>query len=305
MITIYPYQTKEVRDLAWACFSPPLLTMSQVADLEPNITDCQPQLTASRRQWLEQLDRDAGALNEHLANFSSHRLGLYFEGLWQFFLRQDPEFDLVAHNLPVHDAGRTLGEFDCIYFCHRRQRHVHLELAVKFFLGTPASDPADQSWQRWLGPDRADRLDLKMGHMLQRQIRLSEQQAAEEQLQQLGIEHPLQEIALRGHLFQPPASPIRPPLACHPDVRLHHWLHHAEARAYLAQRHEQVFCIAPKMHWLGPMHQPPVDRQLGGEALLDALERYFEQESYPLLITALDQDLTEAGRFFITPDQWP
>ena len=143
----YQYKNQEVRDLAWSCFAPPLIRVQQAAP-DSNVRDCTPELSAQRRQWLEHLDRDPSALLEYLATRSSRRLGIYFESLWQFFLREDPDFELVAHNLPVHDGTRTLGEFDCIYFCKTRERFIHLELAAKFFLYCPPAagvDP-DREW---------------------------------------------------------------------------------------------------------------------------------------------------------------
>ena len=129
------YHTREVRDLAWACFSPPLLLSPGLAQPEEAVSNCGLGLTDARRSWLERLDRDARPLLEHLARRRGSRLGIYFEQLWHFFLTEDPAVDLVAHNLPVRADGRTIGEFDCLYYCRERRRHVHLELAVKYYLG--------------------------------------------------------------------------------------------------------------------------------------------------------------------------
>jgi hypothetical protein len=109
-MSIYPYQTLEVRDLAWACFSPPLMDTARLAVGRADVENCSFPLTPLRRAWLEKLDRDASPLLTHLSVLHSRRLGVYFESLWHFFLAQDPEVELVAHNLPVTSDGRTLGE---------------------------------------------------------------------------------------------------------------------------------------------------------------------------------------------------
>ena len=160
---IYPYQTREVRDLAWACFAPPLLVTRELGVHAAGAGNCAFPLSGGRQLWLEKLDRDATPLLEHLSSIRSQRLGLYFESLWHFFLAQDEEVDLVARNLPVNRDGRTIGEFDCLYFCRRRNCHVHLELAVKFYLGWPTqTEPGDTSLaSEWLGPNARDRLDIK------------------------------------------------------------------------------------------------------------------------------------------------
>ena len=85
-----------------------------------------------------------------------------------------PSFRLTARNLPIMRDRRTLGELDFVYYCQHRQRHVHLETAVKFYLGVPAAHKlqwtAQQqpalSWSQWLGPGCKDRLDLKLLKML-------------------------------------------------------------------------------------------------------------------------------------------
>jgi hypothetical protein len=53
-------------------------------------------------------------LREGLARLSSRRLGLYYEALWQFALRQAPGIELLAANLAIRDGGHTLGELDML-----------------------------------------------------------------------------------------------------------------------------------------------------------------------------------------------
>lgn len=86
----YPFQTPEVRDLAWACFSPALMHSQELAGSTADVVNSPQALTPLRMAWLERLDRDASALLEHLSLRASQRLGLYFEQLWHFFLVQDP-----------------------------------------------------------------------------------------------------------------------------------------------------------------------------------------------------------------------
>ncbi|MEQ8803961.1 MAG: DUF1853 family protein, partial [Haliea sp.] len=123
-----------VRDLAWACLGPPLLQMETLKSAS-GVTTASLTLTAARARWLQQLDRQPQPLLTWLEARPATRLGLYFEHLWHFFLQQDSATELIAHNLPLSSNGRTVGEFDCLYYCHERRRPVHLELAVKFYLG--------------------------------------------------------------------------------------------------------------------------------------------------------------------------
>ena len=183
--------TPEVRDLAWACFGPDLLAENQRPGWP---ADGHLPLSEARADRLRQLDRAPSPLLSFLGQRSGGRLGLYFEALWHFFLARDPDVELLAHNLPVKDATRTIGEFDLLYRDLPRERCVHLELAVKYYLGAPGSD-------QWIGPNQADRLDLKLDRLLQHQTRLGQHPAARPQLERLGIDGLERHWVLSGALF--------------------------------------------------------------------------------------------------------
>lgn len=309
VIAIYPYQTQEVRDLAWACFSPSLLHAQQLADDGQNVTDCGLQLTTQRRHWLESLDRDATALVKHLATQRSHRLGIYFEHLWHFFLEQDPDIDLVAHNLPIRHEGKTLGEFDCIYFCHQRQRHFHLELAVKFFLGHRHSTTHEHAshWSEWLGPSSNDRLDRKIEHLMQRQIQLGNQPAAQQVLEKLGITALAREVEIKGYLFRPAQDALPPPYGFNPDGRLCHHVELPQLGTYLAEydsRSTASYLMLPKRRWLSPASLG-VDTALNSANLSDCSQKQLAEDSRPRLIAAIDSAGQESRRFFVTAAGWP
>ena len=309
MIRIYPFQTQEVRDLAWACFSPPLLHIDQVAGDASPVAACALQLTPARQQWLEGLDRDATELLAHLRLRPTHRLGVYFEQLWHFFLGKDPDIELIAHNLPIHDEGRTLGEFDCVYYCHKRRLEVHLELAVKFFLGAPRNGTNANirtgALRDWLGPDTRDRLDLKLSHLLEHQILLSERAEAKKRLLALGIDRVEKEIAFKGYLFQPEHNVLPTPPGYNNDCDMGRWVSCTSLLPYLAGMDTKTFMVIPKMLWLGDVRCEIPGKMLTGQDLLDQMNRHFERDHYPRLIAALDEAGLESGRFFVTPPNWP
>jgi hypothetical protein len=314
VIPIYPYQTQEVRDLAWACFSPSLLLTQELltqksADDGQNITECGLALTPPRRAWLEALDRDASALLEHLSKQRSHRLGIYFEHLWHFFLEQDPATDLVAHNLPIHHHGKTLGEFDCIYFCRERQRHFHLELAVKFFLSHRQASTHESAshWNEWLGPNTDDRLDRKIEHLMQHQIKLGDNPVAREQLRRLGIFELDKEVEIKGYLFQSTVDPLPPPTGFNPAHRLNQYVELSRLGRHLdelGRRSTSGYLILPRAQWLAAA-RTDIDTALCQEELLRKLYRQLTTLWRPQLVAALDRTGEESQRFFVTPPLWP
>tara|TARA_R110002072_G_scaffold113605_2_gene243139 strand:- start:2531 stop:3505 length:975 start_codon:yes stop_codon:yes gene_type:complete len=308
----FSYQTQAVRDLAWACFAPSMLQIEHVAGATPataaaRVSACPLLLTDERLQWLQALDHNPSSLLAHLSRRPTHRLGVYFEQLWHFFLQQDPQIELIAHNLAVHDGGRTLGEFDCIYYSRERGCHVHLELAVKYFLGIPrggdTSSPANT--HEWLGPDQRDRLGTKLDQLLQRQILLGDTAAAKRQLAAIGIEDMAREIALKGYLFKPidDAPPLPP--GYNSASTLGHWMPCSQLESHLTTLSAAAFAILPKMCWLSPALVAPSDSRLSAQELQDCLPLRWESDHYPLLIAALDERGTEASRFFVTPGSWP
>lgn len=308
VITSQPYKTSAVRDLAWACFSPPLIRCDQLATTGDAVANCPLALTPLRRDWLARLDREPSPLLRYLETQSSHKLGIYFERLWHFFLREDPAVELIGFNLPVREAGQTLGEFDVLYFCASRQCHVHLELAVKFYLGFPTSPAATVSslWRQWLGPNSKDRLDLKLNHMLDRQIRLSEQPAARALLVDKGITELRREVEMKGYLFQPMTHALPAPFAYNSARPMCSWLTLGD----LLREHEGLlrdctFQLLHRLKWLAPAVSDERQAGLSQAELIELLQQHFATRSDAQLIAHLDATGQETGRIFVTPDRWP
>ena len=297
-----------MRDLAWTCFSAPLVHIGQLAGAKGTISAYVPQFTHDRQRRLEQLDEDPTALLQHLSVRPTHRLGVYFEQLWHFFLQQDPETELIAHNLAVHDGGRTIGEFDCIVYDKQSRCHVHLELAVKFFLGVqqPATDkPIAGSALHWLGPDKKDRLATKLDQLLLRQIMLSDAPAAKSILHELGIADITRRIALKGYLFQPVRDPLPVPPGYNAACPLSCWVTLNQLQHHCATSGANTFAILPKRRWLSPAQCDTSAEKLHRHELNVAVAQKLGADDYPLLVAALDGSGKESSRFFVTQPDWP
>lgn len=304
-----------VRDLAWAVFSDDLILADALGPRPQALHACSlSDLTPARLAWLQGLDRAPQPLLDHVGPRVGQRLGLYFESLWHFFLRSDPTVELLSHNLPVRDAGRTVGEFDCLYRCRDSGEIVHLELAVKFYLHTgPGSGGTGDDRADWLGPGRRDRLDRKLTHLSGHQTRLSEHPAAQCLLKSRDMVPDRMEVAVKGRLFRRPDQPCLPPTGFNPARRLMQW-DYVDALAGLAGdenigRHR----ILARHQWLAPLGLPqdlpseasPAPLHIATAALRDALRERFAAGSGPLLVASLDAGAREMQRFFIAPPGWP
>lgn len=162
------YRDTAVRDLAWLLQSVPLLDREcfgdQLADLLPTETD-----RARAAAWLAALDADPVALHDALRERPQTRLGLYAEQLLAFFFAHGPGPRLVAANRAVRVDGHTLGECDFLLEGHDG-RALHWELAVKCYLHVGGDTT---SLAQYVGPNLADRFDLKLDRMLTHQLALS------------------------------------------------------------------------------------------------------------------------------------
>ncbi|MDX1268088.1 MAG: DUF1853 family protein, partial [Oceanisphaera sp.] len=87
-------------------------------------------------------------------------------------------FQLLAHNWQQVIDGTTVGAFDFIVWDQQSQRIEHWELAVKFYL---ISNP-NEAYERACGINTRDKLRHKVEHMLQHQLKLSQQPQIRERL---------------------------------------------------------------------------------------------------------------------------
>ena len=224
---------------------------------------------------------------------------MYFEALWQFFLGTDPDTELLAHNLPVREGGRTLGEFDILYLCKETQRHIHLELAAKFYLGVPGSDI-------WLGPGQQDQLGLKVAHLTRRQIRLGAQPQAQSQLRSLGIETLHRQIEVKGYLFQPGSGAPALPQGYNQAVPLSNWYGINEFRALLTtEAGRPGWQLISRQRWLSPLLLPEPAQAIGDDALLAQLSDIFQAGAGPQMLACCDEQGLERRRCFVAPQSWP
>lgn len=199
-LPIDTFQHRCVRDLVWVIASPPLVSGSYHqtqwwghAACLLELENCLPTLKA--------LDKNPQPLILHLESIKSKRLGLRFEALVSFWLMFiSPNFKLLAQNIQLHETHggetktRTLGEMDFIIEEKSSGKVIHLEVAVKFYLGIqPFSDA-----YCWFGTNLNDQLGKKLDHLKQHQTQLSDKYPAQ-------VPYTIDEkhCLIKGRLFYP------------------------------------------------------------------------------------------------------
>lgn len=283
---------RPLQHLTWLCSAPGLLEDRGVLHL----ADWLPGDYGAR---IDRLASDQ-ALLAALADAAGKRLGHYFEALYACLLTEVLGWQVLARNLPVRTAGRTLGELDFLVRNPMTGQVEHHEIAVKFYLGHPGVDGGPDLWY---GPDARDRLDLKTRRLLEHQSRLAEQEATRAVLAAMGLPVPdCARVLMPGYLFYPCDGGVMAPAQVPRDHLRGRW-----QRASALSDVELADCVMLlKPDWLGPWHQAPAP----DVARVVSAARQIAEGAPPRLFARLHQEpgtgrWREMERFFLVPDHWP
>jgi hypothetical protein len=299
-----PYQHPVVRDLAWVMISPGLLQTAPPG--QALVTDdwCR-QVYAANEHHLRELDENPAPLLKILSDNKSHRLGVYFEYLLRYWLKNILQVQQLQHNLPVFErhqknGKRTLGEFDLLFRPVANQPLQHWEATVKFYL--LKTDDAGKAY--WLGPGGRDRLDIKLDRLFQHQLKLAGLPQAQEYLKGEGCDSVQSAAFIKGYLFYPlnenknrvhnsfsaeRHNPVPYELSrCHQQGWWLHWKETPMPRTTIDSR----WLVLAKSRWLSPARYVGED---GGLMTQDALDDFIadhfrQQQSRPVLVAEMTRE---------------
>ena len=298
-----------VRDLAWLLLAPDLLEMpwpGRPSRAALGLGD-DDRLAA----WLDELEADPAALEACIGDTLVGRMGLYHERLWQFLLAHAPGTELLGHNLRVLRGKQTLGELDLLYRRRGEMAPVHLEVAIKYYLGLVEGPGGPRDQARWIGPGGADSLAGKREHLHRHQLRLTELTETRQTLRELlglgavGADRPLEvhrQLAMPGVLFYPWRHPLPAPREAHPAHLRGTWL------TWGAWRHFRDglptgtrAARLTKPHWLA-LPRPEGLHALG--EVEAGLTDHFREPASPVQLALWH---AERGwqRLFVVADDWP
>jgi len=293
-----------VRDLAWLLLSTPLLRAQPGAGELASPFESQAEMRATI-DWLLGLEREPRPLREAMAGARVVRLGRYAECLLAYFLRHGPAARLVAANVALRVAGRTIGECDFLVETGSGRR-LHWELAVKCYLYAPGDRGGLSDY---VGPNLQDRFDLKLAHLLERQLPLS----SREEFATLGHTGPWRpQMFVKGWLFYrwPDSPPI--PLAVDPSHNRGFWVTREQWPALCAVRPDARWAVLPRLAWLAPRPAMSDDDLAPTEwSGLGALAERLAQHTGPTMVAAFERasklsgPWLETSRGFVVPDEWP
>ncbi|WP_416337873.1 DUF1853 family protein [Halovibrio sp. HP20-59] len=313
-----------LRDLAWLATTPDLITLPPPIPCggRPSLQELG--LQGTLLTWLRQLGPPPlAALNGH----RNTRMGHYHERLWHTLLDHAPNTRLLASNVRIARQRNTLGELDMLYRTRCNPAPVHLEVAIKFYLGLPDGPGTPTSQSRWIGPGGLDSLAIKSAHLRRHQLPLSTTALAMKTLthwlapRDIGTtdvnlaDQLTQRLAMPGVLYYPWHAVLPAPEGATPDHRRGRWCYVSDwpALASCFSERPRVAWLA-KPHWLAP---PPRDafRPLAEQlpAVIDRVKTWQSAQQI-MLYFADEQNDAKGGtqsykkgyeRLFLVPDQWP
>jgi len=295
------FKHREVRDLAWVIVSPPLVSGNIVAD---NLVvdnqdethwwsheDCLSEFKDCLSE-LKVLDLQPEPLIAHLSNLKNRRLGSIFEGLVSFWLFISPNYRELQQNIQIIEDKHTYGEIDFIIEELSTGEVIHLEVAVKFYLGC---EPYEDAY-RWVGTNTKDQLGKKIDHLKLHQTQLSKKYP--EQLknyfeQTIDRRH----CFIKGRLFYPESSDISPQISSQ-DLELTD--NHLRGRWCYADERDKSNNVIKinKSHWLAELNSNDINdiNFASAESIvaIDRAECYVETKKS-------DDDSFEQQRVFYLP----
>lgn len=239
-------------------------------------------------RYLLALDQQPKVLHTWLQSTTFQRLGSYAEKLLNFWLTHAPHCELVAANVPVCEAGRTLGEYDFLVRINGEPLHIELTCKYYFMAGN--------------GPHTLLGLNLKE-YWLEKQQKLSAQltlasRAAGQQALPAGFDSPHSVSVVRGTLFYHDQPWLTGPLS---GLQWNGWWRRA-TEDWPVTNNQSRWLLLPRLQWLSPA------RTLSSTVSLDDLRVQLNETASAQMIAECearpDGSWHEIARGVIVPDSF-
>ena len=223
----------------------------------------------------------------------NQKLGHLYEDALFALLVRDPRYQCVGKNLQViTPEKRTIGELDFILWDVIEKQHIHLELAVKFYLIYQ-----DSGKTQYPGPDARDNYQRKITRLREHQLTLTRQPDAQESISQLTGENSFKVSHLiHGIFFDHIGAKEKPtPEFANSESRRRCWLYCSE----LTEHHPEIKTarVLPKQLWLCEIDQE-IYRALVEVPIAELLT--LGQQRCTMFILAPSTE-----PLFLAPDSWP
>lgn len=236
-------------------------------------------------------------LAKNLTDSSSEfiKIGKQFEQLITSYFTWSQQWEIVLQNLQVIDRKKTIGEIDFIVKNLLDRKHYHIEVAVKFYLGT--SDLSDPS--NWIGPNVTDNLKLKLDKLNTHQLLLSQHPSLKEKFNLLGIETITPSVWMKGILFRHKNelnSILPDSISSSPTIG--YWIYQKEV--HLLSEEEGLWKILDRKEWIGTstVSKENAQQLFSSEELINHIQQIQSLKSLMLSKMVL------SGNYYIEEERW-
>ncbi len=130
------------------------------------------------------------------------RLGHQMEYVFEQLIVHSNRYKILAHNVPIKDSDRTIGEIDFILQDSETEAIIHVELTYKFYLiDHEIVDPIHSL----VGPNRRDSFFAKTEKIRNKQFPLLHSKHGVQVLEGIGLSHEeiVHKTCFKAQLFSP------------------------------------------------------------------------------------------------------
>ncbi|MEZ4799053.1 MAG: DUF1853 family protein [Flavobacteriales bacterium] len=237
-------------------------------------------------EWFKALDSNPADLHEFLNNRATRLVGKKFEALLEFWFSKSPWFELVATNVQFHSGDGTRGEADFLVRDLYSEEFLHIEVACKYYWSSSNSS----DWYSMIGPNKQDRLGLKM-QKFKRQTKLFQTAEGKAFLLSNGLPSPISVVWLKGYFFY---AFYELGGAVFPKLANKH--HHAGWFVFVDQLEAfqntpKQWVVLPRTHWISPYHSQGNELPiLTGQELFLEVRDAINVNSKAVLVAQLEED---------------
>ncbi len=220
--------------------------------------------------WLETFRKKA-QLPTPQKYLGNHRLGFYYQWLWQQLIIHHPDYELIEEEVQLHWNKQTVGSIDFLVKNLLTNDIEHWEVAIKFYL---AFD------NHWPGPNAKDNLDKKTARMIEHQLTLSEHDAF---IQTFDFIPAKRRLIMQGRLFHAWPKPQQgSTININPRAHTGLWCYQSDAE-------DMILKTLTKKQWIAP------------PAFVE-LEEYLDPSQITVPTQAID---SQNKVWFVVPNHWP
>jgi hypothetical protein len=205
-------------------------------------------------------------------------MGKRVERFFEWLIRQNQGYKLLAENMQISRNKITLGELDFLLKDLINQQVYHVEMVYKFYVYDPSFTAENQ---RWIGPNRKDTLLQKTKKLKKKQFPLLFKPETKELLSSLNLnaEEVLQQSCFKANLFVPGELQNKPFSEINSDCIAGIWLHFKE---FKTSNYKSFQYYAPKKQdW--PILPHHGETWFNHSEIIRQIEILFENKKAPLI----------------------